>query len=332
MRRTLVAGGAGFLGSHLCETLLDRGHEIVCLDNFQTGSRTNIAKFADTPRFHLVEHDVREPLPASLEIDEVYNLACPASPPHYQDDPVGTLLTCVNGTQHLLQQAGKWNARFVQASTSEIYGDPLHHPQKEEDWGNVNPVGIRACYDEGKRAAETLCFDHQRQYGTDVRIARIFNTYGARMRRDDGRVVSNLICQALENQPLTLYGDGRQTRSFCHVSDLLDGLIALMDVQQNPGIAINLGNPQETAMEELANLVLSLTGSASQVVFKPLPQDDPRRRRPDITRAREILGWEPRVSLEAGLRNLIEWFAPCGGHEIRIRALSAQGAPRQVRI
>lgn len=305
----LVAGGAGFLGSTLCERLIADGARVICLDNMQTGSTENLAGLSREPRFSVVEHDVCDPLPEGLKVGAVFNLACAASPPRYQADPVHTMMTSVVGTRRLLDLAEENRARFLQASTSEIYGDPKEHPQAEDYWGNVNPTGPRACYDEGKRAAETLCFDYARGRGVDVRVARIFNTYGPRMRPDDGRIVSNLICQALAGEDLTIYGDGTQTRSFCYASDLIRGLMALMAVRDNPRLPVNLGNPNERTIRQIADLVLEVTGSRSRMVFRPLPVDDPRRRCPDIGRARRLLEWQPSVALEQGLQPTIAWFA-----------------------
>ncbi|WP_149536533.1 UDP-glucuronic acid decarboxylase family protein [Siccirubricoccus phaeus] len=310
-RTALVAGGAGFLGSHLCDALLAEGAEVICLDSFVTGRRQNLRHLARDPRFTLIEADITEPLPAALAArrpEAVFNLACAASPPHYQGDPEHTLLTCVLGTRNLLRLAESTGARFVQASTSEVYGDPEIHPQVESYWGHVNPTGPRACYDEGKRAAETLCFDYLRAGRADVRVARIFNTYGPRMRADDGRVVSNVVTQALAGADITLYGDGSQTRSFCYVSDLIDGLRRLGSLATPVPSAVNLGNPVELNVAQLVERVLALTGSRSAVVRRPLPADDPRRRRPDITLARRLLGWSPCVPLETGLRACIAWF------------------------
>ena len=305
----LVAGGAGFVGSHLCDALLAGGNRVICVDNFQTGSRGNVRPLQNHPAFRLVEADICDPLAADEVIDQVYNLACPASPPQYQADPMHTMMTSVAGTGNLLRLAERHQAAFLQASTSEVYGDPEEHPQREDYWGHVNCTGPRACYDEGKRAAETLCFDMLRGGRVDARVVRIFNTYGPRMSPDDGRIVSNLIVQALRGDPLTIYGSGEQTRSFCYVSDLVAGLIALMNVEPNPGVPVNIGNPGEFTINELADLVLDMTGSASRVVHRPLPADDPQRRRPDITRARELLGWEPRLKLSDGLALTIPWFA-----------------------
>lgn len=304
----LVTGGAGFLGSNLCERLLKDGHEVICLDNFSTGVEENIEHLLQNPNFRVIRHDVTIPLPIHEigEIDEIYNLACPASPIAYQHDPIQTFKTAVLGTLNLLDLVRQKNARFLQASTSEIYGNPLEHPQKETYWGNVNPIGIRACYDEGKRAAETLCMDYYRQYKMPIRIARIFNTYGPRMRPDDGRVISNFIMQALRNEPLTVYGDGSQTRSFCFVDDLIDGLIRLM-AYEHVG-PVNLGNPEEHTVVEIAEMIISLTESKSKIVYRQLPQDDPTRRCPDITRAKEILLWQPKTSLQDGLQKTIAYF------------------------
>jgi nucleoside-diphosphate-sugar epimerase/spore maturation protein CgeB len=307
-KTVLVAGGAGFLGLHLVETLIEQGDRVFCVDNFLTGSFENIAALRQHPNFRLFERDVCQPLPIRDRIDEIYNLACVASPPRYQAAPVHTMLTCVNGTLNLLELAERNGARFLQASTSEVYGDPLEHPQREEYLGNVNCTGPRACYDEGKRAAETLCFDFLRAGRVDARVSRIFNTYGPRMQRDDGRIVSNLIVQALRDKPLTIYGDGSQTRSFCYVSDLVRGLTSLMAVEPNPDGPVNLGNPGEFTINELAALVKEETRTRSEPHYLPLPVDDPRRRRPDITRAAGLLGWAPTVSLEEGLRLTIAWF------------------------
>jgi UDP-glucuronate decarboxylase len=305
IKRVLVTGGAGFLGSHLCDRLVADGDHVVCLDNFFTGTRDNVAHLLSNPRFELVRHDVEHPL--TMEVDEIYHLACPASPIHYQRNPVRTIRTAVQGTLHLLDVARESSARILIASTSEIYGDPSQHPQTESYWGNVNPVGPRACYDEGKRCAESLAVSYARQYGTQVRIARIFNTYGPRLHQADGRVVSNFVVQALNGQPLTVYGDGQQTRSFCYVSDLIEGFLRLM--ASPPGTeVVNLGNPRETSMVDLAELVRRLTGSSSTIIKAPLPKDDPVRRKPDITQARERLGWEPKVNLEQGLMKTIEYF------------------------
>jgi len=301
----LVTGAAGFLGSHLCDRLLERGHRVVGLDNLCSGTRDNLAHLQAHPRFRFVEQNVTAPCP--LQVDRIYNLACPASPPHYQQDPVGTTLTSVLGTWRMLELARHCGARLLQASTSEIYGDPAVHPQREDYHGDVNTVGPRACYDEGKRCAETLCFDYLRQHGVAVRVARIFNTYGPRMLPDDGRVVSNFIVQALHGQDITLYGDGCQTRCFCFVDDTVDGLLRLMESDSTG--PVNLGNPHEITMRVLAAEVLALTGSSAQLVYRPLPQDDPRRRCPDIALAQRVLGWSPQVPLAQGLRRTIDDFA-----------------------
>ena len=313
-KHVLVAGGAGFLGSHLCDALLSEGDHVIAIDNLLTGRKQNLRHLEREPRFDLIESDIIKPLPSQLrskrmKIDEIFNLACAASPPHYQANPEHTMLTSVVGTHNLLTLAESTGARFFLASTSEIYGDPEVHPQKETYWGNVNPTGPRACYDEGKRAAETLTFDFARSERVDVRVARIFNTYGPRMRADDGRVVSNVICQALAGDDITIYGDGSQTRSFCYVSDLVEGFLRLMAYQgEFPG-AVNLGNPVELTVGDLAKRVLAMTGSSSPVVRRPLPVDDPRRRRPDITLAKQLLGWSPRTPLDAGLKATIAWFS-----------------------
>jgi len=304
----LVTGGAGFVGSHLCDALLAAGHVVTCLDSFLTGSRANIAPLMNHPRFALVTADVCDDYAHDGPLDRIYNLACAASPERYQADPIHTMMTCVRGTGQMLALAERHGARFLQASTSEVYGDPEEHPQRETYLGNVSCTGPRACYDEGKRAAETLSFDMQRQGRVDARVARIFNTYGPRMQRDDGRIVSNLIVQALSGADLTIHGTGRQTRSFCFVSDLVAGLLALMEVSPNPGQPVNLGNPDEYEILDLAEQVLEMTGSASSLVFKPLPQDDPRRRRPDITAAKTLLGWRPDVPLRQGLAATIAHF------------------------
>ncbi|WBY02625.1 SDR family oxidoreductase [Ramlibacter tataouinensis] len=305
-RPVLVTGGAGFLGSHLCDRLLGLGHEVICVDNFFTGARRNIEHLLDHPRFELMRHDVS--LPLQLEVDQIYNLACPASPVHYQHDPVQTVKTSVLGALHVLELARRTQARVFQASTSEVYGDPDVHPQPEAYWGRVNPVGLRSCYDEGKRCAETLFMDYHRQCGVDVRIGRIFNTYGPRMHPNDGRVVSNFIVQALRGEPITIYGEGRQTRSFCYVDDLVDAFVAYMAHGGPLPGPINLGNPHEFTIRELAEQVIELTGSSSKLVFKPLPADDPQQRRPDIRLAGQQLGWEPKVQLGEGLRRTIAYF------------------------
>ncbi len=312
-KRILVTGGAGFLGSHLIDRLLARGDEVICVDNLFTGTKQNIEHLLDHKRFEFIRHDVTFPL--YLEVDQIYNLACPASPIHYQHDPVQTTKTSVHGAINMLGLAKRVRARIFQASTSEVYGDPAVHPQTEDYWGNVNPIGIRSCYDEGKRCAETLFFDYYRQHKVDIRVARIFNTYGPRMHPNDGRVVSNFIVQALKGEDITLYGDGSQTRSFCYVDDLIEGFIRFMDVpwdvdganQGCPG-PINLGNPHEFTIRQLAEMVIKLTGASSKLVFKPLPSDDPMQRKPDIGRARERLGWEPTVQLVSGLERTIGYF------------------------
>lgn len=305
-KRVLVTGGAGFLGSHLCDRLIEGGHEVVCLDNFFTGGRANIEHLLGHRRFELVRHDITEPL--TMEIDEIYHLACPASPIHYQRNPVRTIRTAVQGTLNCLDLAREAHARILIASTSECYGDALEHPQKETYWGNVNPIGPRACYDEGKRCAESLAVSYATQYGVEVRIARIFNTYGPRVHENDGRVVSNFIVQALGNDPITIYGEGQQTRSFCYVSDLIEGFVRLM-ASGHGSDPVNLGNPRETTVLQLAELIRTIAGSHSTIVKAPLPQDDPTRRNPDITRARKLLGgWEPHVGLEEGLASTVADF------------------------
>jgi UDP-glucuronate decarboxylase len=305
-RRILVTGGAGFIGSFLCEKLLERGHEVLCADNFFTGARRNIEHLIWEKRFELIRHDVTFPL--YVEVDEIYNLACPASPIHYQRDPVQTTKTSVHGAINMLGLAKRVKAKILQASTSEVYGDPSIHPQTEAYWGNVNPVGPRACYDEGKRCAETLFFDYRRQHNLRIRVARIFNTYGPRMHPNDGRVISNFIVQALRNKPITLYGDGRQTRSFCYVDDLVEGLIRLMDMADDTAGPVNLGNPVEFTIAAAAEMIVRLTGSRSTVTHMPLPEDDPRQRQPDIGRARSLLAWEPKTVLEDGLKRTIAYF------------------------
>ncbi len=305
-KRILVTGGAGFLGSHLCERLLADGHDVLCLDNFFTGTKENIAALLDNPYFELMRHDVTFPL--YVEVDEIYNLACPASPIHYQFDPVQTTKTSVHGAINMLGLAKRVKAKIFQASTSEVYGDPTIHPQPEHYWGNVNPIGPRSCYDEGKRCAETLFFDYHRQHALQIKVARIFNTYGPRMHPNDGRVVSNFIVQALKGEPITLYGDGTQTRSFCYVDDLIDGFVRLMDSPNDLAGPVNLGNPGEFTMIELAEAVKDLTGSRSQLVHQPLPLDDPRQRQPDIALAKERLGWQPKVPLREGLKPTIAYF------------------------
>ena len=304
--RILVTGGAGFIGSHLCRRLIEQGHEVLCVDNFFTGARDNLGDLLNHPSFELMRHDVTVPL--FVEVDQIYNLACPASPVHYQFDPVQTTKTSVHGAINMLGLAKRLKARILQASTSEVYGDPVEHPQTEEYWGNVNPIGFRSCYDEGKRCAETLFFDYWRQHQVSIKVARIFNTYGPNMHPSDGRVVSNFVMQALLGRPITLFGDGQQTRSFCYVDDLVDALMRLMNSPEDVTGPINLGNPSEFTIRELAELVLELTGSRSELVFKPLPQDDPRQRRPDISKAKSMLDWEPRVSLRQGLERAIPYF------------------------
>ena len=305
-KRVLVTGGAGFLGSHLCERLLSDGAEVLCVDNFFTGRRSNVAHLLDNPRFELMRHDVTFPL--FVEVDEIYNLACPASPVHYQHDPVQTTKTSVHGAINMLGLAKRTGARILQASTSEVYGDPTVHPQTEDYWGNVNPIGVRSCYDEGKRCAETLFFDYQRQHGLEIKVARIFNTYGPRMHPNDGRVVSNFIIQALQGEPITMYGDGSQTRSFCYVDDLIDGFVRLMRSPAGFTGPVNLGNPGEFTILQLAETVVELTGSNSEFKQNPLPEDDPKQRKPDISLAQSQLNWQPQVDLQAGLENTIEYF------------------------
>jgi UDP-glucuronate decarboxylase len=306
VKRILVTGGAGFLGSHLCDRLLADGNDVLCVDNFFTGTKLNVAHLRDHPRFELMRHDVTFPL--YVEVDEIYNLACPASPIHYQHDPVQTTKTSVHGAINMLGLAKRVKAKILQASTSEVYGDPELHPQTEAYWGRVNPVGRRSCYDEGKRCAETLFFDYWRQHRLRVKVVRIFNTYGPRMHPDDGRVVSNFIVQALKGEDITIYGDGRQTRSFCYVDDLLEAMIRAMNTPDDVTGPINLGNPREFTILELANQVIELTGSRSKLIFKPLPADDPRQRQPDITLAKKLLGWAPQMDLREGLRNTIQYF------------------------
>lgn len=304
-KRILITGGAGFLGSHLCERLINEGNEVICLDNYFTGAKNNVSHLTDNPRFELMRHDVIDPI--KVEVDQIYNLACPASPPHYQYNAIKTIKTSVMGAINCLGLAKRCKARVFQASTSEVYGDPAVHPQPESYWGNVNPIGIRSCYDEGKRAAETLFMDYHRQNGVDIRIVRIFNTYGPRMNPDDGRVVSNFICQALRGEDITIYGDGTQTRSFCYVDDLIDGFVRLMNQDEVTG-PINMGNPSEFTMLELADQVLAKVGGSSQLVFEPLPGDDPKQRKPDITLAKKHFDWEPQVSLTDGLDRAIAYF------------------------
>ncbi|MGH1359641.1 MAG: UDP-glucuronic acid decarboxylase family protein [Burkholderiaceae bacterium] len=305
-KRVLVTGGAGFLGSHLCERLLSLGHEVISVDNYFTGGKENIAPLMGNPRFEFIRHDVTFPL--YIEVDEIFNLACPASPIHYQHDPVQTTKTSVHGAINMLGLAKRCGAKIFQASTSEVYGDPTQHPQQEAYWGNVNPIGLRSCYDEGKRCAETLFFDYHRQHKVNIRVARIFNTYGPRMHPNDGRVVSNFIVQALKGEPITLYGEGQQTRSFCYVSDLIEAFIRFMDAPDDVTGPINLGNPGEFTIRELAEKVVELTGSSSELVFEPLPPDDPKQRQPDISLAQSKLDWKPVVNLDTGLSNTISYF------------------------
>ena len=306
MERILITGGAGFLGSHLCERLIQAGHEVICLDNFFTGSKKNILPLLGNPNFELIRHDIINPL--YLEVDQIYNLACPASPVHYQYNPIKTIKTNIMGTINVLGLAKRLNVKILQASTSEVYGDPEVHPQKEDYWGKVNPIGIRSCYDEGKRAAECLMMDYHRKNGVKVKIVRIFNTYGTRMAVNDGRVVSNFIVQALRGEDITVYGDGLQTRSFCYVDDLITGLIKMMATDDKVTGPINIGNPTEFTILELAEAVIRLTGSRSQIIFNPLPTDDPTQRKPDISLARQTLGWQPLVILEEGLKKTIDYF------------------------
>lgn len=303
--KIVVTGGAGFIGSHLCERLINEGHDVLCLDNFFTGNKSNISHLLGNPRFELIRHDTTEPI--LLEAERIFNLACPASPVHYQYNPVKTIKTNVMGTINMLGLAKRVKARILQASTSEVYGDPVVHPQSEEYWGNVNPIGIRSCYDEGKRVAETLMMDYYRQNAVDIRIVRIFNTYGPRMALNDGRVVSNLIVQALRGEELTVFGDGQQTRSFCFIDDLLEGMMRMMDCEGFIG-PVNIGNPAETTILEFAQRIKELTGSKSEIVFRPLPSDDPKQRQPDIAVAKERLGWEPKIHLETGLKKTIDYF------------------------
>lgn len=305
-KRILVTGGAGFLGSHLCERLVEEGHDVICLDNFFTGTKRNITHLLGEPNFEVIRHDLVQPI--FLEVDEIYNLACPASPIHYQHNPVKTIKTSVMGAIHMLGLAKRVKAKVLQASTSEVYGNPTVHPQKEDYWGNVNTIGPRSCYDEGKRCAETLFFDYHRQNGVNIRVARIFNTYGPRMHPNDGRVVSNFIVQALKNDPITVYGDGSQTRSFCFVDDMIEGLMRFMQGPDDFVGPVNLGNPAEFTILELAEEVLKITGASSEIVFKPLPQDDPVQRQPDIGLAEAKLGWEPKVPLREGIEKTVQYF------------------------
>jgi UDP-glucuronate decarboxylase len=303
--RILVTGGAGFLGSHLCERLLEQDHEVICMDNLFTGRKENLSGCMDNPRFEFIRHDVVDSF--MVEVDQIYNMACPASPVHYQYNPIKTTKTSVMGAINSLGLSKRLKARILQASTSEVYGDPIEHPQTEGYWGHVNPIGVRSCYDEGKRCAETLFFDYHRENGVDIRVVRIFNTYGPRMLSDDGRVVSNFIVQALKGEDITIYGDGSQSRSFCYVDDLIDGLIRFMDQEEIVG-PMNLGNPVEFTMSELAEQIVALTGTTSKIVHKPLPQDDPKQRQPDISLAKKHLQWEPKVFLEEGLKRTIDYF------------------------
>lgn len=305
-KTVLVTGGSGFIGSHLCERLLNDGMDVICVDNFYTGSKDNIRHLLTHPNFELIRHDIT--LPLSVEVDAIYNLACPASPVHYQNDPIHTTRTCVVGATNMLDLAKRLNIPILQASTSEVYGDPTVHPQQESYWGNVNCIGVRSCYDEGKRCAETLFFDYYRQAALQIKVIRIFNTYGPRMLPNDGRVVSNFIVQALRGEDITIYGSGEQTRSFCFVADLIEGMVRMMNTAPEVTGPVNLGNPGEFTMLELADMVIEMTGSKSQKVFRPLPQDDPVKRRPDITRAQNLLGWQPEVALRDGLRQTIDYF------------------------
>ena len=322
--RILVTGGAGFIGSHLCERLVNKGNDILCVDNYFTGSKRNIARLLDQPMFEAKRHDVTFPL--YVEVDKIYNLACPASPVHYQFDPVQTTKTSVHGAINMLGLAKRVKARILQASTSEVYGDPETHPQPEAYWGRVNPIGIRSCYDEGKRCAETLFFDYHRQHQLDVKVVRIFNTYGPRMHPNDGRVVSNFVVQALLGEPITIYGDGRQTRSFCYVDDLVEGLLAMMSTENGFTGPVNLGNPQEFTILELAEKVLTLVGGKSKLIFKPLPQDDPKQRKPDIGLATSKLSWKPKVQLDEGLRETIAYFRWVLGEDKSLVAARSQPA------
>ncbi len=322
-KRVLVTGGAGFLGSHLCERLVESGHEVLCADNLFTGTRRNIRHLLDNPAFEFMRHDITFPL--YVEVDAIFNLACPASPIHYQHDPIQTTKTSVHGAINMLGLAKRLNVPILQASTSEVYGDPDVHPQTEDYWGHVNPIGQRSCYDEGKRCAETLFFDYHRQLGLKIKVARIFNTYGPRMHPNDGRVVSNFIVHALRGRPITIYGDGSQTRSFCYVDDTVDGLIRLMDSPDEVTGPINIGNPNEMTVRELAEQVVAAVGSSARLEFRDLPSDDPRQRQPDITRAREILAWEPRVPLDQGLERTIAYFRELGASdELPVQAQAAE--------
>ncbi len=320
-KRILVTGGAGFLGSHLCEHLLQKGYEVLCLDNFFTGSKANFQTFQDHPRFEWMRHDICTPI--QLEVEEIYNLACPASPIHYQCDPVKTVRTCVQGALHMLELARSCQAKILQASTSEVYGDPTIHPQTEGYFGNVNPVGSRSCYDEGKRCAETLFFDYYRQYNLRIKVPRIFNTYGPRMHLQDGRVVSNFIVQALKNDPITIYGNGQQTRSLCYVDDLIEGLVQFMETAESVVGPMNLGNPEEYTIQQLAELIIALTGSRSSIKYCPPLEDDPKQRCPDISKAKEILNWRPSISVEEGLLQTVAYFEKqlVSSYDIRTRDL-----------
>jgi UDP-glucuronate decarboxylase len=315
-KTVLVAGGAGFVGSHLCDALLARGDRVICVDSYITGSEENVRPLMNHPRFRMIEKDICAVTEMDEPVDQIYNLACAASPPQYQADPVHTMMTCVAGTGNLLSLAEQHGASFLQASTSEVYGDPEEHPQREDYRGNVSCTGPRACYDEGKRAAEALCFDMLRAGKVDARVARIFNTYGPRMQPNDGRIISNLLVQAISGKPLTIYGTGEQTRSFCFVSDLVAGLMALMDVDPNPEGPVNLGNPGEFTINELAAMVVDMVPNAADLVYRPLPQDDPQRRRPDITKAKELLGWQPKIPLSEGLKHTADWFVATLGKEV----------------
>jgi len=306
LKKILVTGGAGFLGSHLCHSLIEIGNEVICVDNYYTGSRNNLIGLLDNPRFEAIRHDICFPL--NLEVDEIYNLACPASPIHYQYDPVQTTKTSVNGSINMLGLAKRVNAKILQASTSEVYGDPSIHPQTEEYWGNVNPIGVRSCYDEGKRCAETLFFDYYRQHKLNIKVARIFNTYGPRMHPNDGRVVSNFIVQAIKNNDITIYGEGTQTRSFCYVDDLINAFMSFMKTENNFTGPVNIGNPNEFTILDLAKNVIKLTNSKSKIIYKPLPEDDPMQRQPDISMAKEKLDWEPKIQLIEGLTKTIDYF------------------------
>jgi UDP-glucuronate decarboxylase len=330
MKRIIVAGGAGFLGSHLCDRLIERGHQVICVDNLQTGREANIEQLSHHRNFQFIEHDVTSPLAIRGKVDEIYNLACPASPPHYQSDPRKTVMTNVMGVSNLLDLALDKQARMLQASTSEVYGDPLNEEQQESDWGNVNCIGPRACYDEGKRCAETLLFDEWRRNDLPIKVARIFNTYGPRMQENDGRIVSNFVIQALTDSPMTVYGDGSQTRSFCYFDDLIEGLVRLMESPLQVTGPINLGNPEELTVLGMARRVAALVGVESKITFKALPVDDPRRRRPDISRARALLGWKPVTSLDVGLKRTIAYFRDHLASRSRAQERMLAGAARRV--